>query len=116
MKLCKVDMRMCDSQPQFPKAFGGWQQGQTLLLLLHVYRLHDLGAPHLHLRQGMSFDLATGLATETQYRSSTYPGTEAPMLNQWLGRLPTPHHCLFAVCSCVALNVGMLGLPYPAIA
>lgn len=71
---------MWDSQPQFPKAFGGWQQGQTLLLLLHVYRLHDLGAPHLHLRQGMSFDLATGLATETQYRSSTYPGTEAPFV------------------------------------
>ncbi|PON24097.1 hypothetical protein TGAM01_v207108 [Trichoderma gamsii] len=46
MKLCKVDMRMWDSQPQFPKAFGGWQQGQTLLLLLHVYRLHDLGTPH----------------------------------------------------------------------
>lgn len=28
----------------------------------------------------MSFDLATGLATETQYRSSTYPGTEAPFV------------------------------------
>lgn len=69
MKLCKVDMRMWDSQPQFPKVFGGWQQGQILLLLLHIYRLHDPVALHLHLRQGMSFDLATELATETQYRS-----------------------------------------------
>lgn len=25
MKFCKVDMRMGDSQPQFPKASGGWQ-------------------------------------------------------------------------------------------
>jgi hypothetical protein len=36
MKLGKVDMRVWDSQPQFPKAFGGWRQGQMLLLPLQV--------------------------------------------------------------------------------